>query len=457
MTTCTTPAGTPCAYAIGRRLSLLLALQTVIGMGLLLALAYAATHMLFVNKQDEELRSYTSILSDVLVDAHTQGSEAEMAHKLAWLSERRPGTFVQLARADGTEVYRDLSPTFDVDRAPSREMGFLVAASGNPAAYRGRLVIDCTEDAHHARRLAWLLVLATLSGGAFVAWATFWRVRLNLRPLLDLAAQTRAINVRQPDQRLSLPEPIEELQPLIEQFNGLMERVQDSYAQLEGFNADVAHELRTPLANLIGQTELALSRDRSKAELTDTLACNLEELQRMAAIVNDMLFLAQADRGVKARRGKPVSLAELVRQVIEFHEAPMEEAGLGIEIEGDVRMPVDEALFKRALSNLLGNAIRYADKGSRLRVHLAAEDATGTRVWVENTGPVIQPEHLSRLFDRFFRADASRCELERPHHGLGLSIVAAIARMHDGLAMAESANGRTRVGFSLHNSPPAPA
>lgn len=455
MNPCQQAARTPCVYSIGRRLSLLLATQTVIGLGLLLGLAYAATHMLFVARQDEELRSYAAILADVLQEAHAQGGEAEMKAKLTWLAERRPGTFVQLLRADQTEIHRDASPTFDVDQAPTRDRRFHVAALGRPDAYQGRLVLDCTADARHARRMAWLLVLGTLAGGTFVAWATFWRVRCNLRPLLDLAAQTRAIDVRKADQRLSLPVPIEELQPLIEQFNGLMDRVQASYTQLEGFNADVAHELRTPLANLIGQTELALSRERSKAELTDTLACNLEELHRLAGIVNDMLFLAQADRGIKARRGHPVSLADLVRRVIEFHEAPMEEAGLGIDIEGDVRLPVDEALIKRALSNLLGNAIRHANPGSRLRVHLGAEPDGGARVWVENAGPTIEPAHLPRLFDRFFRADTSRCELERPHHGLGLSIVAAIARMHDGLVSAESAHGRTRIGFSLQG--PAPA
>jgi two-component system, OmpR family, heavy metal sensor histidine kinase CusS len=228
-----------------------------------------------------------------------------------------------------------------------------------------------------------------------------------------------------------------------------MNRVERTYVQLEGFNADVAHELRTPLANLIGQTEVALSRERGVAELEDTLHSNLEELHRMAAIVNDMLFLAQADRGVKARRGVPVSMAQLVQQVVEFHEAPLEERQLSVAIEGDAEVSLDEPLFKRALSNLLGNAIRYAEKGSRLGVHIVRESSESVRLWVENVGPAIEPQHLPRLFDRFFRADTSRCELEKPHHGLGLSIVAAIARMHDGFPAAESSGGSTRVGFSV--------
>jgi two-component system heavy metal sensor histidine kinase CusS len=231
-----------------------------------------------------------------------------------------------------------------------------------------------------------------------------------------------------------------------------MQRLERAYAQLEAFNADVAHELRTPLANLIGETELALARERSPEALRDTLASNLEEVQRLAAMVNDMLFLAQADRGAQARRGEPVSLAALARQVVEFHEAPLEEAGLALRIEGDATVPVDEALFKRALSNLLGNATRFAEHGSVVVVRISAELAQTpeqVQVVVQNRGPSIAPQLLPRLFDRFFRGDDSRCCPTEQHHGLGLAIVAAIARMHAGRTLAESDAGLTRVGFTL--------
>ncbi|WP_322341995.1 ATP-binding protein [Hydrogenophaga sp.] len=141
-----------------------------------------------------------------------------------------------------------------------------------------------------------------------------------------------------------------------------------------------------------------------------------------------------------------------MQQVVEFHEAPMEERGLTVTIDSDTTLSVDEPLVKRALSNLLGNAIRYADTGSTLRVRIGREAGDSVRLWVENSGPTIEAEHLPRLFDRFFRADVSRCELEKPHHGLGLSIVAAIARMQDGFPAAESRGGTTRVGFSLHTA-----
>ncbi len=220
-------------------------------------------------------------------------------------------------------------------------------------------------------------------------------------------------------------------------------------SQLEAFNADVAHELRTPMANLIVQTEVALSRERSSDALRETLVSNLEEMQRLSAMVNDMLFLSHADRGAMARRGEPVSLAALARDVVEFHEAPLDEAGLQLRIEGDAVVPVDEALFKRALSNLLGNATRFAEPGSTVTVRIAADRPDQVEVVVQNQGQPIDAQALPRLFDRFFRADASRCCDEQQHHGLGLAIVAAIARMHAGRTLAESAGGVTRVGFTL--------
>jgi two-component system heavy metal sensor histidine kinase CusS len=315
---------------------------------------------------------------------------------------------------------------------------------------RARFTVDYARDAAMGTRWAWILTLVTLGAGATVAGGVFWHVRRQLRPLHDLAAQTRAISPRRLDQRLALADPAEELLPWIEQFNALMARLDQAYAQLEGFNADVAHELRTPLASLIGETEIALARERPADELRATLVSNLEEMQRLSALVNDMLFLSQADRGAVARRGAPVSLAALAQQVMEFHEAAFEDAGLALRIEGDATIAVDEPLFKRALSNLLGNAARFAERGSTVSVRIAPETADQVRVLVQNAGQQIDAATLPRLFDRFFRGDASRCcEGGEPHHGLGLAIVAAIARMHAGSTLAESRDGITRVGFTL--------
>lgn len=449
-------ARTPDAYSIGRRLSLLLAVQTIVGLGVLLACIYAVNVMLFKNKHEEQLQNYAKVLVDIARAGEERGGVPEALAKLAWSAERRPGTYMELRDATGQVIYRDPPPGFDVAARSSKSLDFrlpLASADG----WQASVWLDCSQDARTGQRMALLLVAVVIAGGALAGWGTFWRVRCSLRPLIDVADQTRAIDVRRLDQRLSLAEPVAELQPVIDQFNGLMGRVERAYLQLEGFNADVAHELRTPLANLIGQTELALSRERPAAELADTLASNLEELNRMAGMVNDMLFLAQADRGVKARRGEPVALSELVRQVLEFHEAPLTEADLSVEVAGEQLAAVDAPLIKRALSNLLGNAIRHATPGTRITVRLDTDEGNGVRLWVENQGEPVPQQYLPRLFDRFFRVDSSRCELDRPHHGLGLSIVAAIARMHEGMPMAESTPERTRIGFSLAHPSPAGA
>ena len=160
------------------------------------------------------------------------------------------------------------------------------------------------------------------------------------------------------------------------------------------------------------------------------------------------LFLSQADRGATARRGPTASLAALAAQVVEFHEALIEEAGLTVRIEGDAQAAVDEPLVKRALANLLGNAIRFAQRGSCVAVCIAPDAAEQVRVEVRNAGEPIAPQHLERLFDRFFRVDAARPD-SQSHHGLGLAIVAAIARMHAGRPLAASEGGSTRVGFTL--------
>jgi two-component system heavy metal sensor histidine kinase CusS len=143
-----------------------------------------------------------------------------------------------------------------------------------------------------------------------------------------------------------------------------------------------------------------------------------------------------------------VSLAALATQVVEFHEAPLEEAGLTVQIEGGVSAAVDEALFKRAVSNLLGNAIRFAERGSRIVIRIASDGGQEVRVEVQNAGPAIAPQHLARIFDRFFRVDTARLD-SQSHHGLGLAIVAAIARMHAGRPLAESDGAGTRVGFTM--------
>jgi two-component system heavy metal sensor histidine kinase CusS len=273
-------------------------------------------------------------------------------------------------------------------------------------------------------------------------------VYFGLAPIRTLAEQTRSLAILSLDTRLETEGIPAELQVLVDHFNDLLNRLEKAYQQLEGFNADVAHELRTPLANIIASSELALRSNDKDEHLRDCIGSNLEEMHRLSGIVNDMLFLSQADRGAKARRMPVQSLAQLCAEVADYYEAVLIESDLQWSIEGDASGLYDAALLRRVLSNLLNNAARYADPGSSIVIRIVVETHGHIKLSVINRGEPISAESLPHIFDRFFRVDASRSHGHQ-NHGLGLAIVGAIARMHDGEAFAKSAHGETEIGVRL--------
>ena len=209
----------------------------------------------------------------------------------------------------------------------------------------------------------------------------------------------------------------------------------------------MAHELRTPLATLIGETELALAGKQTTAQFRNTLESNLEELQRMTAIVNDMLFLSRTGRDVRVRSEFIFSLNGLVKEVLEYHEAEALEADVLLRVEGDRAAHVDRSLFQRAVSNLISNAIRYSTPKGEILVAIVVDERE-VRITVHNAGEPIEDHHLPRLFQRFYRLDSART-WESNHHGLGLAIVAEIARIHGGTPFAHSDSSGTSIGFTI--------
>lgn len=433
--------------SLGRRLSYWLALQSLAGLVVVCAAVYGATHLGFQARQSEELVQKQVQLRHLVLESSHDGDLATLKHKLDDFFIGHPDMALVLTRAsDGSEFYRRSStpPTGDV-----RVARFALPA---PAPEQGSLdvvlALDIREDAALLRSIGVALAAAALAGTLLVSAGGFLLVRLGLRPLRDLVNQTQQLAADTLHRRLDGSAQPEELEPLIAQVNELLARLELAYAQLEGFNADVAHELGTPLATLIGSTELALRKTRDASELREVLGSNLEELQRVARIVHDMLFLSQADRGASARRVPTPSLAALARQVCNYHEAALVDAGLRLDIVGDAEGSFDTPLLQRALSNLIGNATRYAQRGSTVRVEIAQASHGEVQLLVVNRGATIGPVHLPRLFDRFYRGDPARSDADR-NHGLGLSIVAAIARMHAGRPLATSSRGISSIGMSL--------
>lgn len=319
-----------------------------------------------------------------------------------------------------------------------------------------RLIIAISQAPELAdRRIMTLGILATaLFTILGVAALGGWIARRGLRSVDQLSRAARTLEPGDTASRLPVEHLPSELEGLVLSLNDALDRLQHSHQKLAAFNADVAHELRTPLNNLIGQTQVALSRPRHVGDLEDVLQSNLEDLERLRAIVSDMLFLARADAGAVARNLVHADLTAECRKTADFMEVLCEDAGVRIRIDGAASAWVEPALFGRALSNLLDNAIRHSRPREVVRIGLS-ERPDGVEVWVANRGDPIPPEDLPRIFDRFYSASPAG----RPGgagHGLGLAIVRAIARMHGGDAQARCEGDEIVVGFSLPLNRPAP-
>lgn len=309
------------------------------------------------------------------------------------------------------------------------------------------VALDTTPFTDTQRTFALAIVVLVAAGVVVVAAFGYRIARIGLGPLRRLSDEAHAISPSNLSSRLDVAVLPRELSDLALSFNGVLDRVQRAYTQLEGFNADVAHELRTPVTNLIGQTQVALSKRRSAAELEEVLQSNLEELDRLRSIVGDMLFLARADQGETARERVAASAAQEIVRTVEFLEVFIEDAGIQVRVEGDARAAIETSLFRRAISNLLINAVEHSDHGAEVNVQVS-RDEVGVRIAVTNPGDPIPAGHLERLFDRFHRVDGARVN-RTGNHGLGLAIVKAIANMHGGAVFASSQGGRNTIGFTV--------
>ena len=292
------------------------------------------------------------------------------------------------------------------------------------------------------RRTLWWFVLGAAVCSGALGW---WVARRGLAPLAAMGAQAHGLTARQLDRRLPVTAMPPELAELAHALNAMLARLEDAFQRLSDFASDLAHELRSPVSNLLMQTQVALAQPRDTDEYRAVLESNVEELERMGRMIADMLLLAQADHGLSLPRREPVALQPEVASLCEFYDALAEERHLTFEQTGNATLQADRLMLRRALANLVSNAVRHADSGSAIQIALR-EDDSGVRIEVTNQGEPIAPEHLPRLFDRFFRVDPARQRSEGT--GLGLAITRSIVAAHGG-SIAARCSGRN-VTFSIH-------
>jgi two-component system heavy metal sensor histidine kinase CusS len=289
--------------------------------------------------------------------------------------------------------------------------------------------------------LRWSVVWVVVPTLAVSLAGGYWLARRGIRPVRAIAAAARRVSPAQLNRRVPSEKLPSELRELADTFNAMLTRLQGAFARLDQFSADVAHELRTPVHNLRGTIELALGQDRSPQEYRRMLGGALTEAERLSRLIERLLFVAQAEDPRRELRREKTNVSAELEGVCDFFEPSATEAGVTLHVscpEG-LPFPFDKALFQRAISNLVSNALAHTPDGGR--VCLTAETAEdGLRVTVADTGRGISPDDLPHLFDRFYRSRVAR--MTGQGVGLGLAIVRRVAELHGGTVTVESELGR---------------
>ena len=333
-------------------------------------------------------------------------------------------------------------PTPEIYHAANHKTFALVTAVADLGNQRLTLQLaqERTRDELFATRYAALLALTLVCVVLTCAGMAILVTRQTLRPLRHLAESMERTGATRLDERVPVGGWPDELQPLALGFNKMLDRLEDSFMRLSQFSADLAHDLRTPIGNLLGEAQVTLTRPRTAAEYQAVLASSVEELERINRMIDGMLFLARSDNVQASLDLQTFNAGAEVDRVIEYYDWLAADAGVSMRRVGELQLRADATLFRRAVANLVSNAIAHSDRGGEVTVAVRqASDGSG-EVFVTNPGPGIPPQLLPRVFDRFFRADASRLDSAKGS-GLGLAIVKSIVELHGGGIEAHSEPG----------------
>ena len=422
----------------------------------------------FAGQDLGQLRPVAQTLRLALDDAAAGAGGEALRQRFAQTISDHHEVYFRVEGADGRVLYDATPPGLAARAHAAPPVQQLDAAAlriwkAGGRSYRGAVlridrdtVLLATAIDYHLRFLAALrraLWLGTLAASAFSVLVAWLAVRQGHAPIRRIGARMREVSSERLDVRLDPDKVPVELAGLVASFNAMLERIGQSFVRLSNFSADIAHELRTPVTNLRTQTQVALSRARSADDYREVLYSNLEEYERMSAMIGDMLFLAQAEHQLIRPEQAEVDLGAEVGDLFEYFEAWAEERGVRLQSVGEAP-PIrgDRAMLRRALSNLLSNAIRHTAAGATVTVRFESDPTGWLKVCVENPGADIAAEHLPHLFDRFYRVDPSR-QRNGEGAGLGLAIVKSIAETHGGSVGAMSTGGQARFCMRL----PAPA
>lgn len=283
-----------------------------------------------------------------------------------------------------------------------------------------------------------------------VGGCTWWAVHRGLKPLRTFRKVAQRVTAQDLSHRMTITGLPDELRGLAQAVNVMLERLDGDVQQLTRFSDDLAHELRSPMNNLMGKAQVTLSRDRPPQVYKQVLESCTEELERLSGMVSQMLFLASVSRPSALLAFRSLDLRAEAEKVAELFAFSAEEKQVHVQVQGQAFVLADQLMVQRATSNLLSNAIRHALPGSTVTLALTHQ-IEEVSLAVCNVGEGIDAQHLPRLFDRFYRVHASRSR-QQGGTGLGLAIVRSIMQLHDGRVTVTSVpGGETVFGLAFPN------
>ncbi len=456
------------ALSITLRLTLLFATASSAVLLLLGYLIASSIESHFAQTDMEELAGRLKLTQHALEKAGSQPDLSELQQELTDSLIGQHGLAIMVTGPDGAAWFAteggQFPPTLSgpssaaglrsaswrtSDGRPMRGVSRSLAGDANGQAVAVAVAIDISDHERFLtafRHTLWqVLVLAAILTG-FLGWVAAQR---GLAPLQAMRREVETISARRLNARLSAASVPVELADLALTLNEMLAGLESSFDRLSNFSSDLAHELRTPVSNLLTQTQVTLSKPRTAPEYGDILASNAEELERLSRMISDMLFLARSDNALAIPNRAPIDLVGEAREVIDFYEALSDEKGVALTCSGAGHVSGDKLMVRRAISNLLSNAIRHTPPGGT--IHVNVSEAGGcVKLTVENSGSTIAAEHLPKLFDRFYRVDNSRQRLSEGA-GLGLAITRSILHAHGGDATVRSGQGVTAFTLAFQN------
>ena len=431
---------------------------TVMGFVIVIAVSHHFDH------QDRDLlRGKLELIQNIL-NEHSRGNTDNLTRKLGDALVGHHDLAVLVQAPDGSTVFltgnkaflerlgRNATPyrhdhplsMLNLQDEEDKHYQAVSARMSTPLPGQTYVVVVAFDMAIHTvflRMFESVLLLIGVSGLMLMAILGLLATRRGLQPLRELTRVAGGISAQQLEERLEPARYPLEIQPLASAFNAMLDRLGESFNRLSDYASDIAHELRTPINNLMMQTQVSLGKSRSADEYREILYSNLEEYERLANMISDMLFLAKADNGLMIPSRERMELREEVNALFDFYDALAADRNVRLTVSGDARISGDRLMIRRAISNLLSNAIRHSEDGGEVTIRIEAQ-VDQVEMAVCNQGDPIPAEQQQRIFNRFHRVDASRLRTDEGA-GLGLAITRSIIEAHQGRVSVRSDSRET--------------